>query len=157
MLFFEDLPVSLTGLLVAIAGSSLVSTTIGSVLTFFLTRRKYNADTGKTETETMIALSKEWRSLMTEFRTLSDASLSAEEQHSKNRIEAREKIAGLEEKVEKCVAEHEDMARKELSWAECRANMMAFILFAEPDLKNITSKPTLLEAAQSIKAQIENT
>lgn len=125
-----------------------VGTAIGAIVlaivTFFLTRRKYNAETSKTEAE----IGEKFVALVDKFYAAKNEAISAEEKHSLERIASNRELSDLREQVENCESEH-------IAWNTCKMQMLEFLIGVEPELQLITSQPTLLLSVQTLKKQIE--
>ncbi len=117
--------------------------------TWLVMRRVNTSSAAKNNTDAIISIGNAFRDLLTDFDKVKRQALSAEETHSLERIASREKLAELENQVEKCEREHQD-------WAECRADMLTFLMGIEPQLRTITGTTTLVNAVQSLKKQIED-
>lgn len=123
---------------------------IPSVIAFFVGRRAAIANVRSTDTATDLALADKFLWVLGEVQKAKLESVSAAEKHSLERIAEARELDDLREKVEHCAKEHEE-------WADCKQNMLGFLLKIEPELQKITAQPTLLSAVASIKAQIEET
>lgn len=130
----------------ALIGSNVLNT----VAVYFAMRRKNRSEANKIDAEAIVAIGNAFRDLVKDFNEFSRRALSAEESHSLERIASREKLADLEEQVDKCEKEH-------LDWAECKTSMLQFLITIEPQLQQITSATTLVDAVVSLRRQIERT
>lgn len=156
----------IVGMIVAaVLGSSVLTAVVGGLFLLRKTRaeaHKTHADADKaeaeadaTETQTDIDLGKEFRSLLIDFETAKRQAISSEERHSLERIETGQQMSLLKEQIERCTLKHQERDQKEVAMHECHNNMLVLLMNLEPELKQITSQPTLLEAVASMRAQIQ--
>jgi len=144
--------VELTTTEILITGASLLlsSGVLAAIITSLFVRRKTSSEAQKNEVDTIITLQKAFLEVVDEVKKAKSESNSAAEQHSLERIASNEELADLRERVEQCEVEH-------LKWAECKSSMLEFLVKFEPELKQLTSQPTLLDAVHSVRSQIEAT
>ncbi len=137
-------------IVLGIAGSSVFAALVTGLIAYLASRSKNNAEARSTDAKTISGLIGQFREVLNEVVQAKHEAISAEERHSLDRIASTREIAGLRAQVEKCDEEHQE-------WAECRMNMLQFLVKIEPELQASTNQPTLLGAVQSLRSQIEET